>query len=79
MFEMSFQRPTDFFKLSPERQWEIDKGLGILDWMGTGLSWEDKDRFNRFYGGKGVPKPEFKKEEIKEKKVKAPSKPKKKK
>jgi len=34
MFEKSFERPPNYFKLTPERQWEIDKGLGILDWMG---------------------------------------------
>ena len=38
MFEKSFQRPSNYFKLSGERQWEIDKNLGILDWMGDGLS-----------------------------------------
>jgi len=37
MFEKSFQRPSNFFKLTPERQWEIDKDLGILDWMGGGF------------------------------------------
>ena len=31
MFEKSFERPTCFFKLSPERQWEIDARFGILD------------------------------------------------
>ena len=50
MFERSFQRPSNFFKLSGERQWEIDKDLGILDWMGKGLSEEDKKRFNSHYG-----------------------------
>ena len=33
MFEKSFERPPDFFKLSEEIRWEIDKRLGILDWM----------------------------------------------
>jgi len=56
MFELSFQRPSNYFKLSGERQWEIDKDLGILDWMGTGLSAEDKKRFNSHYGLK-EPKP----------------------
>jgi len=27
MFEKSFQRPSDYFKLSPEKQWEIDNYL----------------------------------------------------
>jgi hypothetical protein len=38
MFEKSFQRPKNFFKLTPKRQWEIDDELGILDWVGTNLS-----------------------------------------
>lgn len=49
MFEKSFQRPKNYFKLSPERQWEIDKDLGILDWMGEGLNEKDKERFNEHY------------------------------
>jgi hypothetical protein len=49
MFETSFQRPSNFFKLTPERQWEIDKNLGILDWWGTDLSEEDNQRFNNHY------------------------------
>ena len=50
MFEMSFQRPKNYFKLTPRRQWEIDKDLGILDWMGEGLTDEDKKRFNNYFG-----------------------------
>lgn len=49
MFEKSFQRPSNYFKLSGERQWEIDKNLEILDWMGDGLSKEDKKRFDKHY------------------------------
>ena len=49
MFEVSFQRPKNFFKLSAERQWEIDKMLGILDWIGTNLTEEDKHRFNEHF------------------------------
>jgi hypothetical protein len=49
MFEASFKRPKDYFKLSSQRQWEIDKTLGILDWEGEGLSPEDKERFKRHY------------------------------
>ncbi len=50
MFEKSFERPSNYFKLSGERQWEIDKRLGILDWAGLGLSKEDKKRFENHYG-----------------------------
>lgn len=49
MFEKSFERPSNYFKLSSERQFEIDKSLGILDWIGEGLSKEDKKRFNKHY------------------------------
>lgn len=49
MFEQSFKRPINYFRLSPERQWEIDKELGILDWKGEGLSKEDKKRFKAHY------------------------------
>lgn len=49
MFEQSFKRPSNYFKLSGERQWEIDKELGILDWMDEGLSKEDKERFKKHY------------------------------
>lgn len=52
MFEKSFMRPTNYFKLSGKEQWEIDKSLGILDWCGTELSKEDKDRFNNHYNKK---------------------------
>lgn len=49
MFEMSFNRPSNYFKLSVERQWEIDKSLGILDWMGDNLSHGDQKRFDAHY------------------------------
>lgn len=49
MFEQSFKRPTNFFKLSVSEQWAIDKHLGILDWQGEGLSEEDLQRFNNHY------------------------------
>ena len=49
MFEASFRRPTDYFKLSGEQQWDIDKSLGILDWGGGRLSKEDKKRFQEHY------------------------------
>jgi len=52
MFEQSFKRPSNYFKLSREKQWEIDKNLGILDWKGKGLSKEDKKRFNNYYNSK---------------------------
>ena len=50
MFEASFGRPQNYFKLSAERQWDIDKDLGILDWVGTGLTDEDKNRMIEYYG-----------------------------
>ena len=50
MFEKSFQRPKNYFKLTPRRQWEIDEELGILDWKGEGLTEKDMKRFNEYFG-----------------------------
>jgi len=49
MFEKSFQRPSNFFKLSGEEQWAIDKKLGILDWRGEDLNDKDIERFRSHY------------------------------
>jgi len=49
MFEKSFQRPRNFFLLSGEEQWSIDKELGILDWRGEGLSEADIRRYRNHY------------------------------
>lgn len=49
MFEKSFERPSNYFKLSSEKQWEIDKNLGILDWEGDDLSEDDRIRFRNHY------------------------------
>lgn len=49
MFEKSFQRPKNYFKLSAREQWEIDKRLGILGWQGEDLTREDIKRFNKHY------------------------------
>jgi len=49
MFEASFKRPKNYFKLPEKEQWEIDKNLGILDWKGEGLSEEDRKRFKEHY------------------------------
>ena len=32
------RRPYDFFRLTQEEQWAIDKELGILDWDGFDLA-----------------------------------------
>ena len=48
-FEQSFKRPSNFFKLSAEEQWAIDKRLGILDWDGLYLTEEDHKRFKEHY------------------------------
>ena len=50
MFEKSFERPSNFFKLNGERQWEIDKELGILDWVGKRIYEKDIKRFNDYFG-----------------------------
>jgi len=49
MFEKSFERPSNYFKLSGEARWAIDKELGILDWTGEGLTKEDKKRLRKHY------------------------------
>jgi hypothetical protein len=33
----AIQRPDNYGKLSAERQWDIDKSLGILDWDGLNM------------------------------------------
>lgn len=49
MFEASFGRPKDYFKLSSREQWGIDYDLGILDWEGRDLTKEDQKRFKEHY------------------------------
>lgn len=49
MFERSFERPSNYFSLSLDEQWAIDKRLGILDWKGEGLSKTDMDRYRSHY------------------------------
>lgn len=49
MFEKSFERPSNYFKLDMREQWDIDKHLGILDWCGDDLTPEDKKRFKAHY------------------------------
>ena len=49
MFEKSFERPKDYFKLSSSEQWKIDTELGILDWKGEELTEEDLIRFTAYY------------------------------
>lgn len=49
MFERSFRRPKNFFDLTGEQQWEIDKQLGILDWRGENLTSQEIARFHEYY------------------------------
>lgn len=49
MFEKSFLRPKNFFKLPAAEQWKIDKELSILDWKGLNLSNTDIKIFNEHY------------------------------
>ena len=49
MFEKSFERPKDYFQLSSESQWAIDKSLGILDWKGSDLTDDNKKRLDDHY------------------------------
>lgn len=49
MFEKSFQRPSNYFRLSAREQYEIDKQLGILDWEGGKMNKDDEKRFKSHY------------------------------
>lgn len=49
MFERSFQRPRNFYKLPPDEQWQIDKELGILDWVSGKRTPTEKKRFAEHY------------------------------
>lgn len=49
MIEASFKRPKNYFKLSAQEQWAIDKNLGILDWEGGNLTKEELARFRAHY------------------------------
>lgn len=49
MFELSFQRPKNYFRLSNQEQWDIDKSLGILDWQGDDLTDEELKKFKAHY------------------------------
>ena len=51
MYEKSFERPKNYFKLNESEKWGIDKQLGILDWIGEGLLEEDIKRFREHYSG----------------------------
>lgn len=32
--QAAIRRPASYCELSPQGQWDVDKGLGILDWDG---------------------------------------------
>ena len=49
MFEKSFERPKNYFKLHEDHQWAIDARLGILDWVGRDLTEEETKRFRAHY------------------------------
>lgn len=62
MFEKSFQRPQNYFKLSGEQQWNEDGRLGILDWDGScphkhmEMCPDCYKRFTDFYNNKEIKK-----------------------
>lgn len=56
MFKKSFERPTNYFKLSASEQWAIDKDLGILDWKAEWLTYAQKVQFEHHYDKGTVPK-----------------------
>lgn len=43
------QRPSNYFKLSNEEQWDIDKSLGILDLEVT-LTKSQQQKLNKHFG-----------------------------
>lgn len=49
MYEASYARPSNYFKLGAEQQWSIDKTLGILDWEGRKLTTEEQARWDAHY------------------------------
>ncbi len=53
-FELLMRRPSNYFKLSAERQWEIDKNLGALDaWVPSNyITPEMQQRWNTHFGVK---------------------------
>lgn len=53
MFEKSFERPRNFYELTGEEQWAIDKHLGILDWQGDWLTPEDLERLKAHFSDNG--------------------------
>lgn len=48
-FMAALQRPWNYHELSHERQWAIDKALGLLDWEGprTDAEWNRLRRHHR--------------------------------
>lgn len=52
MFEASFKRPKNFFALTSQEQWDIDRELGILDMIEISLNCNQKERFNDHYDPK---------------------------
>lgn len=52
MFEKTFERPSNFFELSYAEQWDVDKALGILDWDGSDLTDEQRERYQAHYAKK---------------------------
>jgi len=49
MFEASFNRPHDYFRLTEDHQWTIDQRLGILDWRGDNLTNAQLERYRAHY------------------------------
>lgn len=49
LFEKSFGRPSNFWTITAEERWAIDKRLGILDWKGAYMDKEDRKRFHEHY------------------------------
>jgi hypothetical protein len=50
IYEKTFKRPKNFFKLSVAEQWIIDEKLGISEWRAVGMNEEELKRYQAHYG-----------------------------
>lgn len=50
LYEKTFKRPKNYFKLPLTEQWSIDSKLGIMDWKGHGMNQEELSRYQKHYG-----------------------------
>ena len=49
MYKESFKRPKNYFELSSQEQWDLDKNLGIEDWEGCNMTFAQQQRYWAHY------------------------------